>query len=363
MFTEIRPRLGLIEIAGTPHEVGLQLGRHGAEIVNRYLVRSHGWASVMAFRSDPRIARARQHVAERFPRYWHELQGLAEGLGLPFEDVFAWNCRGDVWAMAPEGCTTIQVPGSIPVLGHNEDGDPRLASHCVLATIRSEGGKAFTAFVYPGSLPGHTFAATEAGLVQTVNNIRSRQTGAGIPRMVLTRAVLDCSGIDEAARTIATAERAGAFHLSLVQAGDERIVGVEFTHSSCSAVTVALPQCHANHLIHARTAAEEQIVTASSRSRQERGDELAAGHAGEGPDALSVLWDRERPALPIYRDQPDDPDNENTLATALFTAGRDKIRWLVYDLHGGAPRFAFDGLDPVHTVEGGQHERGITRIS
>nr|WP_265336209.1 C45 family peptidase [Mesorhizobium sp. B2-1-8] len=122
---------------------------------------------------------------EQFPRYWAELQGLASGLELRFDDVFLWNCRGDIWAMAPDGCTTVQLPGSPHVIGHNEDGDPDFAGPCALAHVASEGGNAFTAFVYPGSLPGHTFAVTSRGLVQTVNNIRPLAGGAGTPRMVL----------------------------------------------------------------------------------------------------------------------------------------------------------------------------------
>jgi hypothetical protein len=362
MSTDARSRLAFIEIAGSPYEAGVCLGRHGAEIVNGYLVKTHAWASVMALRDDPRVAKAKALVEQRFPRYWLELAGLAKGLGLSFDDVFAWNCRGDLWAMAPDGCTTVQFPGPAPVLGHNEDGDPRLREHCALAAIRSDGGKAFTAFVYPGSLPGHTFAATESGIVQTVNNIRSRQTGGGVPRMVLTRAVLDCSGIDEAAGMIGGSDRAGAFHLTLAQAGDPRLVSVEFTHTSCSTVTVERPQCHANHLIHTATASEQQIVTASSRARQERGNEIIANLGPHDRDPQPLLRDRAHPLLPIHREQPDDPDNENTLATAVFEIGADRVVWRVYDGISETPRFAmYGGLIPF--AEGRPIPHGLKQVS
>src|SRR3546814_11694015 len=81
--------------------------------------------------------------------------------------------------MAPDGCTTVLLPGAPaagggPVLAHNEDGHAGLRSGCAVAVVRSAGGKAFSAFVYPASLPGHTFAVTEAGLAVTANNIPSR---------------------------------------------------------------------------------------------------------------------------------------------------------------------------------------------
>src|SRR3546814_11987702 len=68
----------------------------------------------MACRDDPRIAAAKALTEARFPRYWQELQGLAAGLALPFDDVFAWNSRGDVWALATDGCTTVLLPGAQP---------------------------------------------------------------------------------------------------------------------------------------------------------------------------------------------------------------------------------------------------------
>src|SRR3546814_20011924 len=86
-------------------------------------------------------------------------------------------------------------------------------------------------------------------------------------------------------------------------------------------------------------ATEEQIVTDSSRARQERGGELVAAPAASR-DPLAVLWDGARPALPIYRLQPDDPDGENTLATAVFEIATDKVAWRVYDRRGAPARFA-----------------------
>lgn len=342
MLVEAEERLAFIEAAGSPYEVGRSLGRHARAIVTQYLVRTHAWASVMAFRDHPRIAKARALTAARFPRYLQEIEGIAEGLGLPFEEVFAWNCRGDVWAMAPDGCTTVLLPSGAsgenrPQLAHNEDGHPGLRSGCALAHLRPAGGKAFTAFVYPASLPGHTFAVSEAGLALTVNNIRARQAGDGLPRMVLARAMLDCDTLDEATALVERAPRAGAFHFSLAQAGDPRLMSVEFTHAGCSVERVTAPACHANHLVHPAMAGEAQIVTGSSRARQRRGEAVLAGG---GRDPLALLRDRADAALPIHRAQPDDPDDENTLATAVFEIASDRVAWRVYDRPEGPARFA-----------------------
>ncbi|MGE3873574.1 MAG: C45 family autoproteolytic acyltransferase/hydrolase [Parvibaculaceae bacterium] len=349
-------RLSFIEIAGTPHEVGVQLGRFGREIAHRHLVVGHAWASVMAFRDDPRIGAMRRLVEARFPAYRAELQGLALGLDLPFDDVFLWNCRGDVWSFAPDGCTTVQLPGKEPIIAHNEDGDPGFRGHCALAHIRRESGTAFISFVYPASIPGHTFAVTEAGLVQAVNNIRSRGAGAGLPRMVLGRALLDCGSLDEAVRLLKAGERAGAFHMTLAQRGDPRLLGIEFTHVSCTVVAVESPRSHANHLVHEAMSGERQVITDSSRARQQRGDALLAETSGAMRDPLDILWDTGNAALPIYRAQTDDPDHENTLATAVFHVGAAAVTWEVHDRTGTAPRFVFEGI-----VQSG-HKRDLAPV-
>jgi predicted choloylglycine hydrolase len=341
MSIEVSSSLPLVEIDGSPFEVGVALGRHGRDIVHRHLIRTHGWASVIAFAGHERIVAARALVEAHFPRYFEELHGLAKGLELPFDEVFAWNCRGDIRAIAPDGCTTVMLPGQRLTLAHNEDGDPGLRPGCAIVRIASAGGRAFFGFVYPGSLPGHTFALNDAGLAMAVNNIRSRQTGPGMPRMVLCRAVLDCGTVREALDMLRSSQRAAAFHISLAQPGNRGIASVEFTHSACSVRQVDAPEVHANHLIHDGTREERQRVTASSRSRQERGEEILAGGV-TGVEPLAVLWDRQRTALPIYREQPDDPDGENTLATAVFRIDMDRIACEIYDRAHAAPLFRFE---------------------
>ncbi|NTH49149.1 peptidase C45 [Agrobacterium rhizogenes] len=343
MSTDTGYRLPSLTLTGSHYDIGQGLGRQGAALVHGHLVKTYAWATVMAFKHDNRIQAARSLVEQRYPQYWQELAGLANGLGLPFDEVFAWNCRGDLWAMAPDGCTTVQIPGSFPVIAHNEDGDQGLRPGCALAAIIPDQGQPFTAFVYPGSIPGHTFAINGSGLVLTVNNIRSTLAGGGLPRMVLSRAVLDCTTIDAAQTLLSGAPRSGAFHLTLAQAGHSRLVSVEFTHGNCSIADITSQSVHANHLVHAKMASEPQIITASSCSRQDRGQDILDASDGP-PDPLSILWDRKRCALPIYRAQPDDPDNENTLATAVFKIGRDSVDWAVYDEAGSAARFENIGL-------------------
>src|SRR5690606_11855208 len=125
---------------GTHHDIGLALGRWGAAACHDRLVGSPAWASVLQWRDSPEVMAMRLYTEQAFPWIIDEIAGLAQGLDLPFDDVFLWNCRGDLWALAPDGCTTVLGPAR---LSHNEDGDPALAGRCGLAEIRPARAPAF----------------------------------------------------------------------------------------------------------------------------------------------------------------------------------------------------------------------------
>lgn len=335
--TQTHP-LDWLSAHGSHHEIGRALGRWGAEACHRHLIHSDAWAQIMAYRGGPEHGALRSGLHRSFPWIEHELAGLAEGLDLPPEDVFLWNCRGDLWALAPDGCTTVLAPQR---LSHNEDGDPGFTGACGLAEVRPIDAPAFVSFVYPGSLPGHTFAVNRAGLAMTVNNIRARRTGTGLPRMALTRALLALNSPRHAIELLQAHPRMGAFHLGLGQAGADHSWSVEFSHVAVSAQRIHHGRhLHANHAIHAEQQALPQVITASSAHRQQRGQALL----DQGAEPLAILADTGDPAEPILRHSPADTDQENTMATADIDLRGRTIQWTVHALPARHPVMRFSGL-------------------
>ncbi|MDQ7774684.1 MAG: C45 family peptidase [Paracoccus aminovorans] len=327
--------LGWQRVAGGPRDLGLALGLAGRAAVHRHLTGHPLWAEVTAPRHAGRVARMAEATRARFPAIWAEIEGLAQGLDLPVAAAFAWNCRGDLLASTPDGCTTVMVPGETPVLAHNEDGLPFFRGACFIAEAAPQDGPGFHGFCYPGSIPGHTFGFNAAGLVQTVNNLRLTGVEAQIPRMVLGRAVLGCATLDQALAVLADAG-SGGFHFALSHTGDRRILSVEFGGGQRSMREIAVESVHANHALHLPRGLAGQIVTQSSADRQARGDLLAA--AGTAP--LAILRDAAPQGLPIRRDAADDPDEENTLGTAVFTLSPGRLDWAIHDRAEGAPAYS-----------------------
>ncbi|TAN28506.1 MAG: peptidase C45 [Castellaniella sp.] len=340
------PALSHLKISGSAFDAGLQLGRFGAAAMHEHLLDTRTWAEIMTWRGSARVATMARLVRERFPLIWSELEGLAAGLGLPFDDVFLWNCRGDLWAFAPDGCTTILLPGGGAArIVHNEDGYPGFAGSCAIAEYRIDGQPSIASFVYPGSIPGHTFAVTGNGLAITVNNIRGKQATAGVPRMVLSRAALNAGSAKEAVQILQDNPRAGSFHLAIGDARNGGLLSVEYGAFACSVQVAAVPSAHANHAIHAATRNLPQWITASSGFRQIRAEHLLSQYSmrNQPIDPLAILSDTGNADYPIYRADAADSDDENTMATADIRLTPDGIIWKVHESPAAGARFKFKG--------------------
>jgi hypothetical protein len=336
-------QLNCFTVAGDPAEIGRALGEFAKPVFDAYMQQSAAWARLRQWRGTPFVAALRQIASEHFPAYVAELDAMAAALGWPADDLFLWNCRGELTHRAPDGCTTLaaerSMGGTGGVIAHNEDGDPHLKDKCMLVDVRPTGRPGFVSFYYPGSLPGHTFAVNRAGIAQAINNLRIVRTAPGVPRMILARAVLDAVSLDAAVATLRDAPRASGFHHTIGCAGEDRIFSIEATPNRCSIERVGGQDAnvgrlsgHANHMVHRGHELELQVVTDSSRDRQTRLAELLPqlGDRSDNETLLRVLRDRAQTGLPIYRDDPHDPDDENTLATALMRTEHDGVAFEVH---------------------------------
>jgi hypothetical protein len=155
--------------------------------------------------------------------------------------------------------------------------------------------------------------------------------------------VLDAATLDDALALLRDTPRASGFHHTLGgtdATGAVRVVSVEATARRASVVEIGAPSGHANHLIHADHPdgeREPQIVTDSSRDRQARLADLLPplGAHPDGEVFVQTLHDRGGAGLPIFRDDPHDPDDENTLATACM---RIEPRGVALDVWQGGER-------------------------
>jgi len=337
MSPSVFPR---IEAGGDAYTFGWQIGERVATAVKeRVLGQPEFTETANLWKGSDHVSELSRRARSAFPRYHRELEGMAAGAGVDLEDLLIWNFRGDLRfspgispaaaATLADDCTSVMIPGGDRrpgIIAHNEDGAPELDGGCFWLSAEPDDGLAFETFLYPGMLPGNSFAVNAAGLVQVINNIRAHDLKPGIPRHFITRAVLDCRTLDEAVRVISREDRAAGFHHNLGQAGDRRLLSVEAPASGCVVRPVTRPSAHANHLVDDNLADIPQVVSKSSATRQMRADELVAEGASDAADAEAILADEK-----ILR-QPGDgmDDYGRTLATGVFAIEANWVRWTVH---------------------------------
>ena len=329
----------LVKVNGSAYEIGLELGRLGRSAARDVLPRIGRFQEVVEqWGSSDRLRELEAAARQHFPEHMSTLEGIATGAKQPFDLIFAWNCRGDFPGggdqSALAGCTDVMaIDGERVFMGHNEDDQSELDGHCWLVECKPTDGAPFTSFYSPGLLPGHTFGWNAAGLVQTINHIRTHDQSIGVPRHLLARAVLDCQTMDEAVSLIRSTPRAGGFHHNLGQFNQvPSAVSVEAPASGVSVrnLAVGVAQAHANHLVHDALEFVPQTVAPSSASRQARADALSKNGISSVNDALALLADGEDTALPIRRKGTSSTDPGFTLASATFEISESKVAWRVY---------------------------------
>lgn len=325
--------ISVLNATGTPYDVGVAIGNQGRSAVHEKLLPSALWVQINDKKHRATVDRLSRNTEREHPRIWEEIQGLAEGLQLPLEQVMAWNCRGDILASVPDGCTTVMEPGAVIRIAHNEDGLPFFRGHCFLLNAVVENDTPFSAFCYPGSIPGHTFGWNKAGLAQSVNNLRLHGVNPKIPRMVLSRAVIGSPTLKDALDILSASTFCGGFHMCLADASTRQLLSIEYGAGALSIKAINERCGHTNHTLH--LTGVDQTITASSHDRQERLEQLLA--SPQYMQSLEILRDNSGRGLPIRRDDPEDPDDENTLATGLLSISQDRISWELFNSEKGAP--------------------------
>jgi len=266
-----------------------------------------------------------------FPQYFLELEGMADGAGVPFHILFLVNLAEEIESIIPfsnkrfketggsTACTDIMVlTPNVHMIGHNEDNEPvvKRYSFMVNVTIVDKFNNIlthFTAYNYPGYLAGNAWGFNSQ-VVFSTNAVSPRNlTLGGIARNFINRNIYESSSIDDAIKRIAQiSNRASGFSLNIGQIGTKTIANIEVGPNSYSVKYVNESYYHFNMYRHLNIS---QYDDPSTDHRQARADQLPIPANETG--IFCILGDTEDKEYPIYRDAAP-PDCCSTVSTALF---------------------------------------------
>ena len=324
-----------LDVSGSHREVGRNIGLHFAAAIHRlfdnyvflqeqllpFLNTSVGQGFYQSY-----LKLHRKH----FPQYVSELEGMAEGSGRPFEEIFAVNLRGEfagliVLASPTDGTTAADIQGctdclvltpDAALIGHNEDGPPAGYGNMYVLRVTVDDSPTFNALCYPGFLPGNAFGFNESGILHSINNVAPRPIKVGLSRHFLARALLDARTMDDAIRVITISNRASGFNYNIGSLSDRRVVSVEVSPEGHHVHEVQGYYLHTNHYLELMDVAQE--ITPSSRRRLARAESLCRNTPpGDATRVLALLGDRTDCDHPIHCDATP-PDISATLCSALF---------------------------------------------
>ena len=258
-----------IPVHGTPLARGRQYGQLASARIQRSIA---AYREVFEKRAglpwNDAVEHARMFIApieDFLPEALHEMRGIAEGAGVPFETILALNCRSELMFAAarergetpPSECTSFAVApeasaGGHMLLGQNWDWVPFARDLCVLLEVQRDDKPSFATIVEAGLLAKVGMNSARFGLC-TNTLVSERDTNrAGVPYHVMLRRLLDSETVADAERILGSAERAmSANYLVADRSGGA--VNFETTAGGTEGIYATRPQngllAHTNHFV------------------------------------------------------------------------------------------------------------------
>ena len=301
--------LPLVEARGSHREIGRQVGEAAREQIRRsvaYYEEHIEWLAGMPFAAAEERARGLLRFAElALPQYVAELEGMAEGSGVPFGKLLVLNCGEEILcaerpaagpAPRPEAgsaprpadrCTCLAVSAAgRTVVGHNEDWLEDDIENMVLLSLTAPSGTRILALTGAAYLP--MCGVNSHGFAFYGNTTYALDERPGVPNAFKHRRLLESATREEAdARACMPGRARGSNHLN-AHAGGE-IWDVEVSAERAVTIEGGDWLVHTNHFTAPGLQDLERSESEGSRLRLRRGRELVAEGLDRGDDPFDLV--------------------------------------------------------------------------
>ena len=340
----------LIDLAGSPHERGLQYGRQAAEEIARSVGHYGAQAKGLGLDHHQLTQMVREYlpVLETFDhRQIEEMRGIAAGAEVSFEQIVLVNARTELLQFArrpallesmkirePDGCTGVVVRPQATrdkqlIHAHNWDWKYESAESSVILRIRNEDGPDILTFTEAGALARFGFNAR--GICITANGLDCERDyrRAGVPLALIRRKALEQAHLALALRIAYCTPKSGSNNIIISHAASGLVYDFECAPDETFMVE---PQngvlVHANHWLSPVALSKLQecgmAEAPSTFYRDLRAREALAARAGgvTVEDVMEVMLDDfETPwsiCYPPRASSPTDPSTYATVATLIM---------------------------------------------
>jgi isopenicillin-N N-acyltransferase-like protein len=280
--------LPIIEARGTHREVGLQIGsqcKAGLQSIFASLRNDLPEGATW----DAMLEQSREylkHTQKVYPQYIEELEGIAEGAEIPFEDVFLLICE-ELWEdVAWHGCTDMTARGKATVDGstliaHTNDLLPKTESKLVMLKVQAGSEPEFIGISVGGIAISAGYNAAKISL--TGNQLDANDTRPGVPRLLVVRAILGSTTLGEAMTHCLLPTRASSYN-NVIADGSGEVYSMEGSATDLEAIYIKdNVMAHANHYVtpSMRRFERDRSAIANSIIRYNRADYLLKQNHGK----------------------------------------------------------------------------------
>lgn len=247
-------QISMIEARGTYKEVGRQIGEQCKPQIQSML--AYLRENVPAgFNWEQMLSHSQEFLLPSraiYPQYVEELEGIAEGAGVPFEDIFVSMCE-ELWeSPVLKGCTDMAARGRATLDGttlvaHTNDLSASSESRLVILKIQAGDEPEILAVSSGGVAISAGYNAARISL--TGNQLNSNDVRAGVPRLLVVRAILGSRTLSEAMTHCLLPQRASSYNNVLADASGE-VYSMEGSATDLEAIYIEKDvMAHANHYI------------------------------------------------------------------------------------------------------------------
>ncbi|MFN2159530.1 MAG: C45 family autoproteolytic acyltransferase/hydrolase [Anaerolineales bacterium] len=245
----------LVKARGSHYEVGLQIGskcrtqiRAGLDLLQRERIAGVSWQEMLD-QSQLYLKYSR----DIYPQYVQELEGIAEGAQVSFEEIFLSMCE-ELWESAAwrSGCTDMAARGGATadgstLIAHTNDLLPESEDNLVLLKIQAQDEPQFLA-VSAGAV-GISSGFNSAGISLTGNQLDNNDIRPGVPRLLVVRAILGSMNLNDALGHCLLPQRASSYNNVIADKNGE-VYCMEGSASDCEAIYIEKNfLAHSNHYL------------------------------------------------------------------------------------------------------------------
>lgn len=287
----------LIEARGSHREVGQQIGEQCREQIQSMCATLRDelppgvtWEAML---KESRLYLAHSRVV--YPQYIEELEGIAEGAQVSFDEVFLTMCE-ELWeSFAWHGCTDMAARGKATadgttLIAHTNDLLPKTEALLVILKVQAGDEPEFLGVSVGGI--GISAGYNAAKISLSGNQLDSNDVRPGVPRLLVVRAILGAKTLNAALTHCLLPTRASSYN-NVIADGSGEVYSMEGSATDMEAIYIKDDiLAHANHYTAPamRRFERDRSVIANSIIRHNRAEYLLRQHYGKlTPELFKTL--------------------------------------------------------------------------